>query len=140
MFPSGIQALPQLWPAGQFDGVGVEQAPICGNPERATHLTSPAPGTESMNVVSPPQQSASCVHRSPWTRQPDAGWQILLFDCPKGAHSELQQLVQPWQTVPSTAHPVGSVAHVPGAAAVAPVHAPVQHSLSWKQMSPGCVQ
>jgi hypothetical protein len=49
---------------------------------------------------------------------------------PKGAHRELQQLVQPWQMVPSTAQLVGSVAHVPAVVAVAPLQMPVQHSLS----------
>lgn len=59
------------------------------------HLTSPAPGTEEMKDESPPQQSASWVHRSPSTRQPEAGWQMWLPAVPKGAHKELQQLVQP---------------------------------------------
>jgi len=125
-----MQALPQLCPAGQFDGVGFEQAPIWGNPASGMHLISPAPGTEPMKVGSPPQQSASWVHRSPCTRHPEAGWQMWLPTVPKGAHRELQQLLQPWQMVPSTAQPVGSVAHVPADVAVAPAQTPVQQSPS----------
>jgi len=59
---------------------------------------------------------------------------------PNGAHKELQQVLQPWQMVPSTAQPVARVAQVPAVVAVAPVQVPVQHSLSRRQMSPGWVQ
>jgi hypothetical protein len=59
---------------------------------------------------------------------------------PNGAHKELQQPVQPVQVRPSTLQLDVIVAQVPAVAPMAITQTPVQHSLSWKQMSPDCVQ
>jgi hypothetical protein len=63
---------------------------------------------------------------------------------PKGAQNELQHPVQPLQARPSTMQMLvvvlEIVAQVPAVVVVAPAHTAVQQSLSWKQMSPGCVQ
>jgi hypothetical protein len=59
---------------------------------------------------------------------------------PKGAQKELQQPVQPLQTRPSTWQGELMAAQVPAVAPWAMLHTPVQHWLSWKQMSPVCVQ
>jgi hypothetical protein len=82
----------------------------------------------------------SFKHKSPRTWQPPAGWQILDVLEPNGAQKELQQPVQPLQTVPSTSQGELIAAHTPAVAPMAMLHTPVQHSLSWKQMSPTCVQ
>jgi hypothetical protein len=80
------------------------------------------------------------VHRSPRTWQPDAGWQTLAVPVPNGAQYELQQPPQPSQVSPSTRQGVLRFAQVPAVAPAAMVQTPVQHSLLWKQMSPGWVQ
>jgi hypothetical protein len=59
---------------------------------------------------------------------------------PNGWQYELQQPLHPLQTVPSTAQEVLRRAQVPAVAPSATLHTPVQHSLSRKQISPGCVQ
>jgi hypothetical protein len=41
------------------------------------HFTSPSPGRTHIEAELPPQQSLSVVQRSPWMRQPPAGWQIV---------------------------------------------------------------
>jgi hypothetical protein len=117
--------------------------PIVGYVGSGTHTTRPEPGRPL--VASPPQQSLLLVHRSPSTWQPDAGWQIVDDEVPNGAQYELQQpeVVLPVQAVhvsPSTRHGVLRLAQVPAVAPLAMTQTPVQHSLLWKQMSPGCVQ
>jgi hypothetical protein len=64
--------------------------------------TAPSPRTPEPAA---PQQSALVRQRSPSTRHPCAGWQMLTPDGPYGAQSRLQQLPQlpPGQMVPSTA-------------------------------------
>jgi hypothetical protein len=67
-----------------------------------------------------PQQSESCVQRSPVTWHPLAGWHTRRPVGPKGAHSALQQVpphamapasvTMPPQTVPSTMHAPAPVA------------------------------
>jgi hypothetical protein len=117
------------------------QVPICGCCGSGTQITRPDPG--SPFIESPPQQSLFLRQRSPRTWQPDAGWQIVPPEVPKGAQNELQQrgeVLQPSHTSPSTLHEVVSVAQVPALAPAAMLQTPVQHSLSWRQMSPGCVQ
>ena len=66
------------------------------------HTTAPSPRTPEPVA---PQQSALLRQRSPSTRQPCAGWQMLTPVGPYGAQRRLQQLPQlpPAQTVPSTA-------------------------------------
>ena len=57
-----------------------------------------------------------------------------------GAQMELQQPVQPLQTVPSMEQLVAMAEQVPAVVPLAPVQTAVQQSLSLKQMSPTCVQ
>jgi hypothetical protein len=70
------------------------------------------------------------MHKSPSTWQPPAGWQILVEPDPNGAQNELQQPVQPLQTVPSTEQGELIAVQVPAVAPAPMVQTPVQHSLS----------
>jgi hypothetical protein len=78
--------------------MGLEQIPIFA-PGSMKQLPLPAPGKPV--VASPPQQSVSCLHKSPVTWQPLAGWQIEMPDGP-GAQRRLQQSPQPLHSMPST--------------------------------------
>jgi hypothetical protein len=64
-----------------------------------SHTTFPSPGSP---VPAAPQQSLSSRQRSPFTRQPDAGWQMDTPVGPYGAHRRLQQPPQSLHVVPST--------------------------------------
>jgi hypothetical protein len=101
-----------------------------------------------------PQQSMSCVQRSPTGWQPLAGWQTRTPVGPYGAQRRLQQLPPHTGTVPiktaPSAHTAPSVSpqlaapvgepQTPAVAPVALVQIPPQHALSDVQMSPSWVQ
>jgi hypothetical protein len=76
--PSGLQL------------IGLRQTPrppIPPSPE-TVQVTLPAPAPP---MPAEPQQSLSCVQRSPTTWQPLAGWHTSTPVGPKGAHARLQQ-------------------------------------------------
>ena len=110
-------------------------------PDSFSQRTLPSPGSP---LPSAPQQSASSRHNPPFGWQPLAGWQIETPLSPNGAHSRLQQLPQPLQTVPSRSpaqldEPVGGRLQVP----MPPLDAeqlPEQQSASRLQTSPLCTQ
>jgi hypothetical protein len=69
--PSGMQV-----PEVQLDACGFWHVPSPRVLSKMRHLTSPSPGSVHIPVL-PPQQSESWRHRSPWMRQPPAGWQTV---------------------------------------------------------------
>jgi hypothetical protein len=104
-----------------------------------------------------PQQSPSCVHKSPTTWQPLAGWQTNTPVGPQGAHARLQQgpphggtppsgtVAVVAQRIPSTrpqlAGPPGGVnEQVPRDCPAAMLHWPVQQLVLFAHASPGCPQ
>ena len=70
--PSGMQV-----PDVQLDTIGAWQVPRPRAVSKIWHLTSPSPGRVHILSELPPQQSPSWRHRSPWMRQPPAGWQTF---------------------------------------------------------------
>jgi hypothetical protein len=70
--PSGMQV-----PCVQLDPCGAWHVPRPRFESKIMHLTSPSPGSVHIEAEAPPQQSASWRHRSPWMRQPPAGWQTV---------------------------------------------------------------
>jgi hypothetical protein len=77
-------------------------------------------------------------------RQPLAGWQIFTPDSAHGAHTRLQQLVQPSQMMPSCTQPPAPVVsisvQVPRPAPAGIEQWPVQQSVERTQASPGWMQ
>ena len=106
-------------------------------PDSFSQRTLPSPGNP---LPSAPQQSASSRHSPPFGWQPLAGWQIEMPLSPNGAHSRLQQLPQPLQTVPSSSpeqldEPLGGRLQVPMPPSAAE-QLPEQHSLPRLHTSP----
>ncbi len=102
-------------------------------------VTSPSPSTP---VPGPPQQSELVRQRSPSTRQPCAGWQMLTPVAPYGAQRRLQHCPQfpPGQMEPSTpvqlTPPLEGWLHTPGlvdvtACPLAAAQMPPQQSFAW---------
>jgi hypothetical protein len=144
--PSGLQP------------IGLRQTPTVAG-DVMTHVTGlPDPPGRPAD----PQQSLSCVHRSPTTWHPLAGWQMSTPVGPYGAHARLQHPPPHWgrppsmyttppsaplppQSTPSTmpqlaGPPGGDVAQVPSAWFAAFVHWPLQQSVAVAHESPPCPQ
>jgi hypothetical protein len=101
--------------------------------------TAPSPSTPDPAA---PQQSEFSRHKSPSTRQPRAGWQMLTPVGPYGAQRRLQHCPHPppGQIVPSTAvqltDPLLGWLQTPGLLAVTAwllgvVQIPPQQSFAW---------
>jgi hypothetical protein len=103
--PSGTHV-----PDVQADPLGFEQVPSFRVASKIWHVTSPSPGSTHIVAGAPPQQSEFCEHRSPWMRQPPAGWQMVESLVPYFPQYVLQHLltvvelvaVHPVQVTPST--------------------------------------
>jgi hypothetical protein len=120
--------------------VGLRHRPMTA-PSDFSQRTLPSPGKP---VAAAPQQSLSVRHKPPLGWQPLAGWQTDTPVSPYGAHSRLQQLPQPLQTVPSTP-PEQLLAPVAGSAQMpmpplAAVQLPEQQSPARLHTSPVCEQ
>jgi hypothetical protein len=123
------------------------------------HVTLPWPAPA---MFGPPQQSSSLLQRSPTTRHPLAGWQIMMPVGPNGAHAREQQpppqagsppslrttppsVPVPLHRTPSTmlqlADPrLGAGPQIPMVFPVATVQTPVQQFFPTEQASPDCPQ
>jgi hypothetical protein len=143
----------QTSPSG-LQPIGLRQMPMVAGAVM-THVT---PFPDPPGRPAEPQQSASCMQRSPTTWQPLAGWQTSAPVGPHGAHARLQQgpphagspellttmppsaavPPQSWpSTTPQLAGPPGGFApHVPRVAPAATVHSCVQQSAAVEQLSP----
>lgn len=73
--PSGMHV-----PESHSEVLGAPQVPSLRVVSKMLHFTAPSPGNMHIAIeviVEPPQQSLSFEQRSPWMRQPPAGWQTV---------------------------------------------------------------